>query len=55
MHFFDRSLVDPAAYPPEVEEVASHLVRIKPVSQRREVCQAVSELLEAVSPTAQAK
>ena len=55
LHFFDRSLADPTAYPPEVEEVASHLTRIKPSSRRWKVCQAVCELLEAMSPTAQAK
>lgn len=53
MHFFDRSLVDPAAYPPEVEEVASYLARMKPASRRREVCRAVRELLAAASRTAQ--
>jgi len=55
MHFFDRSLVDPAAYPPEVEDVASYLARMKPASWRRAVCRAVRELLEAASRTAQAE
>lgn len=47
MHFFDRSLIDPSAYPPEVEEVASFLARMEPASQRRQVCRAVRELLKA--------
>lgn len=47
MHFFDRSLVDPSAYPPEVEEVASELARVEPATWRREVCRAVVELLRA--------
>ena len=55
MHFFDRSLVDPAAYPPEVEEVASFLARMKPASWRREVCRAVRELLETASRARQAE
>jgi len=55
LHFFDRSLVDPEAYPPEVEEVASYLVRLKPASRRREVCRAVRELLAAASRTAPAE
>jgi transcriptional regulator with XRE-family HTH domain len=55
MHFFDRSLVDPSAYPPEVEEVASCLARMKPASRRREVCRAVRELLEAASRTTRAR
>lgn len=51
MHFFDRSLVDPMAYPPEVEEVASSLARLEPVWRRRAVCRAVRELVEAASRT----
>ena len=34
MHFFDRSLVDPSAYPPEVEEVASYPARMEPPTWR---------------------
>jgi hypothetical protein len=54
MHFFDRSLVDPKAYPPEVEDVASLLARLEPVSYRREVCRAVHALLQAMTRTAPA-
>ncbi len=55
LHFFDRSLVDPTAYPPEVEEVGSWLASVKPASRRREVCRAVLALLEATSRTARDK
>lgn len=45
LHFFDRSLVDPSAWPPEVEEVATALARLGPASYRREVCRSLRGLL----------
>jgi transcriptional regulator with XRE-family HTH domain len=53
LHFFDRSLADPQALAPEVEEVAVYLNRLSPVARRREVCQAVRALVEAAVRTAQ--
>ena len=49
LHFFDRSLLDPAALAPEVEELATFLNCLSPPTRRREVCHAVRELLEAAS------
>jgi len=49
LHFFDRSLLDPGALAPEVKEVAVYLNRLSPLSRRREVCQAVRELVMAAS------
>jgi hypothetical protein len=52
LHFFDRSLVDPEALAPEVEEVALYLNRLSPLARRREVCQAVRALVDAAARTA---
>ena len=52
LHFFDRSLADPQALAPEVEEVAGYLNRLSPLARRREVCQAVRALVEAAARTA---
>ncbi len=52
LHFFDRSLRDPGALAPEVEEVAVYLNRLSPLSRRREVCQAVRALVDAAARTA---
>ena len=52
LHFFDRSLLDPGALAPEVEEVAVYLNRLSPLSRRREVCQAVRALVDAAARTA---
>ena len=52
LHFFDRSLVDPQALAPEVEEVAIYLNRLSPLARRREVCQAVRALVDAAARTA---
>lgn len=46
LHFFDRSLVDPQALPPYVAEVASRLSRIESPSRRRELCQALLQILD---------
>jgi len=46
MHFFDRSLVDPQAQPPYVAELTSYLSRISPPSRRRQLCQAIRQMLE---------
>ena len=48
LHFFNRSLVDPSAWPPEVEDVATVLARIEPATYRREVCRSLRGLLDAV-------
>jgi hypothetical protein len=53
LHFFDRSLVDPAELAPEVAELARYLNRLSPLARRREVCQAVRALVEAAACTAQ--
>jgi transcriptional regulator with XRE-family HTH domain len=53
LHFFDRSLADPKALAPEVEQVAIYLNRLFPLARRREVCQAVRALVEAAARTAQ--
>ena len=53
LHFFDRSLADPKALAPEVEEVAVYLNRLSPLARRREVCQAVRALVEAAARAAQ--
>jgi transcriptional regulator with XRE-family HTH domain len=52
LHFFDRSLVDPQALAPEVEEIAIYLNRLSPLARRREVCQAVRALVDAAARTA---
>ncbi len=52
LHFFDRSLVDPAALAPEVADLARFLNQVSPPARRREVCQAVRELVVAASRTA---
>ena len=52
LHFFDRSLVDPAALAPEVAELALYLNRLSPLARRREVCQAVRALVDAAARTA---
>jgi transcriptional regulator with XRE-family HTH domain len=52
LHFFDRSLVDPQALAPEVEEIAVYLNRLSPLARRREVCQAVRALVDAAARTA---
>ena len=46
MHFFDRSLADPDALPPDVAELARYLGRIRPPSRRRQLCQALREILD---------
>ena len=53
LHFFDRSLVDPQALAPEVEEIAIYLNRLSPLARRREVCQAVRALVDAAGRAAQ--
>jgi hypothetical protein len=52
LHFFDRSLVDPAELAPEVADLALYLNRLSPLARRREVCQAVRALVEAAARTA---
>jgi len=52
LHFFDRSLTDPQALAPEVEEIAIYLNRLSPLARRREVCQAVRALVDAAARTA---
>ena len=52
LHFFDRSLVDPAELAPEVAELALYLNRLSPLARRREVCQAVRALVDAAAHTA---
>jgi transcriptional regulator with XRE-family HTH domain len=49
LQIFDRSLVDPGALAPEVEELAAYLNSLSPPARRREVCQAVRELVMAAS------
>jgi hypothetical protein len=46
MHFFDQSLIDPEALPPEVSVLARYLSRVRPPSRRRQLCQAIRELLD---------
>lgn len=46
LHFFDRSLVDPEALPPDVSELARRLSRIRPIARRRQLCQAIGALLD---------
>lgn len=46
MHFFDRTLIDPDALPPDVLELARYLSRIQPLSRRRQLCQAIREVVE---------
>jgi hypothetical protein len=53
LHFFDRSLVDPAALAPEVAELAMYLNHLSPLARRREVCQAVRALVDAAVRTPQ--
>ncbi|MBN1815659.1 MAG: hypothetical protein JXA14_27745, partial [Anaerolineae bacterium] len=53
LQIFDRSLVDPRALAPEVEDLARFLNQISPIGRRREVCRAVRDLVEAASRTAQ--
>ena len=52
LHLFDRSLIDPQALAPEVEEIAIYLNRLSPLARRREVCQAVRALVDAAARTA---
>jgi hypothetical protein len=52
LHFFDRSLVDPAELASEVAELALYLNRLSPLARRREVCQAVRALVDAAARTA---
>jgi hypothetical protein len=52
MHFFDRSLIDPGALPPEVMALAEHLSHIEPLSRRRQLCQTIREMLELAAPGA---
>jgi transcriptional regulator with XRE-family HTH domain len=49
LQIFDRSLVDPDALAPEVEELAAFLNNLSPPARRREVCNAVRELVTAIS------
>jgi transcriptional regulator with XRE-family HTH domain len=49
LQIFDRSLVDPDALAPEVEELAAFLNTLSPLARRREVCNAVRELVTAIS------
>lgn len=53
LHFFDRSLVDPATLAPEVADLASYLNHLSPLARRREVCQAVRALVDAAVQDAQ--
>jgi hypothetical protein len=46
MHFFDRTLVDPEALPPDVLELAGYLSRIEPLSLRRRLCLLIREFLD---------
>jgi lambda repressor-like predicted transcriptional regulator len=46
MHFFDRSLIDPEALPPDVAVLARYLSRIQPLARRRQLCQAIRDLIE---------
>ncbi|MBN1955843.1 MAG: helix-turn-helix transcriptional regulator [Anaerolineae bacterium] len=46
MHFFDKSLVDPDALPPDVSELARYLRRVHPPSRRRQLCHSIRELLD---------
>jgi lambda repressor-like predicted transcriptional regulator len=46
MHFFDRSLIDPEALPPDVAVLARYLSRIQPLARRRQLCQAIREVIE---------
>lgn len=48
--WFDPSLTDPHDYPFEVKQVAEALLRIQSPGLRREVCQAMAALANAVSP-----
>jgi hypothetical protein len=46
MHFFDRTLVDPDALPPDILELARYLSRIEPLSRRRQLCQAIRDVVD---------
>jgi len=46
MPYFDPSLLGAEDYPPEVKEVATLLTRIPGFTARREMCQAVGEVVE---------
>lgn len=50
MHFFDRSLVDPEAMPPDVLELSRYLRRIRPYGRRRQLCRVIRELLDLAQP-----
>ncbi len=49
MHLFDQSLIDPDALPIEVAVLARHLSQIRPISRRRQLCQAIRDLLDLVN------
>ncbi len=55
MHFFDRSLVDPDALPPEVAVLARYLSQIEPQSRRRQLCQMIRELLDLAGDVSRGK
>jgi hypothetical protein len=46
LHFFDKSLIDPEALPPEVAVLARYLSRVRPPSRRRQLCESIRELLD---------
>ena len=52
MHFFDQTLIDPEALPPDVSVLARYLSQIRPPSRRRQLCCAIRELLDLTANVA---
>jgi len=46
MHFFDQTLIDPEALPPDVSVLARYLSQIRPPSRRRQLCHAIRQMLD---------